>query len=168
MILRIPFPPWLLVKTGRNRHSTKRGTGSRETHAGICCRGAGWLGRHCYADCAPNVMRAAPPIYDCRYWPIRCLPAANAVATTVATRTDPTRGTTTVTRESVTRRQFDDRGCVLERMDAGSSVLCACLQGHYSQHERRFRQHYHEFSHKTSLPCRTAEIENATSPLNTN
>src|ERR1700687_3910674 len=113
-------------------------------------------------------MKMGPPTEAALVYKIHCLPAANAVATTVTTRTDPTRGTTTVTRISVTCRQFDDRGCVLERMDAGSSVLRACLQRHYSQHERRCRQHHHEFFHETFLLCRTAEIENATSPVDAN
>jgi hypothetical protein len=76
------------------------------------------------------------------------LSAGNALATTVTTRTDPTWGTTAATSISPTCRQFDDRGCVLERMDAGSSVLRARLQGHCPQYERRCRQRHHEFSHK--------------------
>jgi hypothetical protein len=76
------------------------------------------------------------------------LSAGNALATTVTTRTDPTWGTTAATSISPTCRQFDNRGCVLERMDAGSSVLRARLQGHCPQYERRRRQRHHEFSHK--------------------
>jgi hypothetical protein len=80
-------------------------------------------------------------------------PAANAPATTVTARTDPTAGTAAGTGISVTGRQCDDWGCVLEPKDAGGSplALCAGLQGHGSQHERCCGQSQCKFSHQTLL-----------------
>jgi hypothetical protein len=43
---------------------------------------------------------------------------------------------------------------VIERTDAGGSVqlvLCADLQRHRCQRERRYRRSQHEFSHQTLL-----------------
>ena len=93
-----------------------------------------------------------PDCNYCRLFRSRRSPAANASATTVAARTDPTAGTATGTGISATGRQCDDRGCVLERKDAGGSPLAlrAGLQGHGSQHERCCGQSQRKFSHQPS------------------
>jgi hypothetical protein len=83
-------------------------------------------------------------------WPTRPSPAGYASAATGGARADPTGAATAIAGSPVTRRRRDDRGCVPERVDAGSAALLVLrtgLQGHGSQQKHCRSQSHRDLSH---------------------
>ena len=101
------------------------------------------------ATIATAVQRHRPcfPVYDrgrrlraasLSKFAVGRLVAGNAPATTARARGDPAWATAAAARSSVTRRQRDDRGGVLQRMETCGSVLLVLrtgLHGHGAQHD---------------------------------